>query len=141
MYIWPTDCPVALVAFSLKNASKESGSSDYTARDTATGTSTVVVNSYTGLLHKRTLKIDAGSAIDGQHAERIYLVLKLVGQSEQPVLSTPDLLERGLMEFVHTHTLLALPADGVLALVVPTYAGPLELQSSRKGNHSVQKGM
>lgn len=126
------------VAFSIERLSGKNASSQYIARDTATNASTTVINSYTGLLHKRTLKVDARHSTIVGEKEGLYLVLKLV-QPGHPVLPDVNLLSQGLMDFVRVEGLLKLSDEEVLAVVVPTYAGPLTLQGSKRGNHSTQR--
>ena len=114
--------------------------SEYVATDTVTKSSSIVINSDRGLLHKASLQITGPSSIKATREEDAYLVLKLAEQLVDSNVEPIDPLDRSLMEFVQTEAILTLPEDDIVALVVPTCAGPLSFRSSRKDMHSSDRG-
>lgn len=119
----------------------EGKASKYSATETATNSSSVVVNSYRGLLHKVSLRIEGALPANRPQISDVYLKLVLIEQLEDTAAHVVDPLDKTLMEFTQLQSLLNLPDDDVLALVVPTNAGPLKLQgSSKKAAHSLERG-
>lgn len=100
-----------------------------------------MINSYKGSLHKASLQVTGPSSSRDIKAEDAYLVLKLAEQLSDASVEPIDPLDRSLMEFVQTDAILNLYEDDIVALVVPTCAGPLALRTSKKDTHSSDKGM
>lgn len=108
--------------------------------DASSGLDTMIISSYQGSLHRVSLRVD--SPVSGEIGSngRMYLELNLVEQLEDSVGRPRDPLDAKLMDFVQTGTLLHLSEEEIVALVVPTHAGPLTLSAAKKGSHSPRRG-
>lgn len=73
--------------------------------------------------------------------DHAYLVLRLAGQHDEHAMSQLDHQDSALMRFVKATSLLEIPDDEIVGLVVPTYAGPVSLTAAKNGDHAVDRGM